>query len=165
MSNNNSINLLWSSLATLDDGKTWIPYIEAATCNMNEKISEVDCKRGPYVAENRNPWMYGSASPNGNGQIGIIALYGDNIKIPITLAFGTYNNAKNKWEMMSLVSSTARLPVTNEKGLEEYNIGDFLTIRQHIGNQPHGKTWWDAAGYIINGTSSTDVQPYFFILK
>jgi hypothetical protein len=69
------------------------------------------------------------------------------------------------WDMMPLVSSSGRLPIINENRLQEYNIGDFLTIRKHIGNETGTGSWWDAAGYIINGTVSTDIEPYFFILK
>jgi hypothetical protein len=162
---NDTINLLWSSIGTFDDGKNWIPYIEAATCYLKENISNVTCERGPYVAEVNNPWMYGAAVPNKEGNIGIVAFYGDNIKIPITLAFGLYNDTEKKWEMMPLVSSSERLPIINEKGLNEYKIGDFLTIRQHIGDEPDGQSLWDAAGYVINGTLNSDVQPYFFVLK
>jgi hypothetical protein len=165
MENNNSLSILWSSIAIVEDGKKSIPYIEAATCNLKEMMSRVSCVRGPYVADNDNPWMYGAAFPNEEGKLGIVAFYGDSIKTPVTLAFGTYNYTHKMWEMTPLVSSSGRLPIVNENGIQEYNIGDFLTIRKHIGNEAGGGSWWDAAGYIINGSKSTDVQPFFFILK
>ena len=165
MEKNDSISILWSSIAMIGNGEKWIPYIEAATCNLKENLSHVSCERGPYVAENNNPWMYGAAIPNDEGKLGMVAFYGDNVKTPITLAFGTYNYNEKMWEMMPLVSSTGRLPIVNENRLQEYNIGDFLTIKKHIGNEIGSGSWWDAAGYIINGTAGTDVEPYFFILK
>ena len=67
--------------------------------------------------------------------------------------------------MMPLVSSSERLPIINEKGSKEYKIGDFLTTRQHTGDEPEGHSMWDSAGYVINGTLSSDIQPYFFVLK
>ena len=62
----------------------------------------------------------------------------------LTLAFGQYNTTNNKWEMMPIVNSSASLPVKSKDGNDDYNIGDFLTIKNHKGRDqeiPVGYEW------------------------
>jgi hypothetical protein len=46
---------------------------------------------------------------------------------------------------------------------QDYNFGDFLTIRKHVPSIEDYR--WDAGGYVIVGEDYTDVEPYFFMIK
>jgi hypothetical protein len=123
-----------------------------------------------YLASPSYPWLYGSAAVNDRGDLGLIAFYGDNKDSTINVAFGVNNyKADSDWKMMSLVNSTGKLPVykpeCEEKNktddCKEYKWGDFITIRPHYAD----RSLWDISAYVLNGTKTTDVVPFYFIAR
>lgn len=168
---NNTINFLWNSVTTYDNGRSWIPYIDVATFN----VSDLKYSHKYYVTQKSVPWIFGAASPNSKGQLGIIAYYVDNnitnsdIYPYLNLAFGIFNEDKQKWEMVPIINSTASLPVinpiNNNKDLKkEYNFGDFITIRKSV-NSSSENFMFDIGAYVISGNSSKDISPYFIKAK
>jgi len=163
---NNSLNFLWNSIMTYDNGSTWKPYIEAATFNINQNMSY---QRKYHMADDSRPWIFGAAMPNDRGDLGIVAYYvtsntsDPNVNPYLNLAFGIFNHTNNKWDMMSLINSSASLPVKNEEMKVDYNFGDFITIRKH----PPSKDGylWDIGAYVIVGKKYDDVDPYFIMIK
>lgn len=163
---NNTLNFLWNAVTSYDNGSNWKPYIETATFRINNDMSYV---RKYYVADNLRPWIFGAAIPGENEKLGIAAYYisnskGDaNINPYLNLAFGIFNQTSDKWDMTPLINSTASLPVKDEKMKDDYNFGDFITIRKH----PPDKDGflWDLGAYVIVGRQYDDVDPYFIMIK
>ena len=103
------------------------------------------------------------------GNLGVIAFYYNvnnaesHLHPYLTLAFGQYNTTNNKWEMMPIVNSSASLPVKSKDGNDDYNIGDFLTIKDHKGRDQ--KYQWDMSGYVIVGGNYFDTNWYFLMVR
>ena len=125
-------------------------------------------RKYPIVDQNRS-WLFSAAIPSVDGTLGTIANYVNNqSKNPNTnpylnLAFGILNTTAHKWEMMQVLNSTASLPVKDERLREDYNFGDFLTIRQHVNASDDFR--WDAGGYIITGDHYYNVEPYLMMIR
>lgn len=161
---NNTINFLWNAIYSPDNGSRWIPYIDSATYNVNNCYSY---ERKYYLADNNTSWLFGSGTVN-DAITGVIAFY-TNMSIPnqnihpfFNLAFGKFDDVENKWKMVKLLDSSSPLPVKDENEIDDYNIGDFLTLKSHYGNSDYN---WDAAGYIIVGNNYYDVDPYLMMIK
>jgi hypothetical protein len=161
---NNSINFLWNAIISYDNGKTWVPYIDVATFNLAENITY---ERKYYLADKKLGWMYGTAIPNKNGQLGIFAHYSTNNNTHpyLNLAFGIFNHTNNKWDITPLINSTHPLPTINDNREKTFDWGDFLTIREHSKNSTNDDFKWDAGGYVLVGNSSKAVDPYFIMVK
>jgi hypothetical protein len=66
--------------------------------------------------------------------------------------------------MMPVMNSSFQLPVIDEEGgINDYNIGDFLTTRAHTGDDCAYS--WDTSGHIIVGPNSYDIEPYYIMVK
>jgi hypothetical protein len=163
----NSINFQWNAVASHDGGVSWVPYIDSATFHVDDSMRY---ERKYHLADPNNPWMFGAVSPNKDGDLGVGALYvdtetADSLEKPyINFAFGVYNDIKNKWEMMPVLNSSFQLPVIDEEGgIDDYNIGDFLTTRAHAGDDCAYS--WDTSGYIIVGPNSYNIEPYYIMVK
>lgn len=163
---NNSLNFMWNSITSYDHGSSWKPYIEVATFNLNNNMSY---ERKYYVADSSRQWMFGSAIPSNDGKLGIIAYYITGIKSDpdvnpyMNLAFGIFNQTSSKWDMISLLNSTSPLPVKNEANIDDYNFGDFITIRQHPQNLD--TYHWDVGAYVIVGSKYDDIDLYFIMIR
>lgn len=164
---NNSLNFLWNAVTTYDDGRTWVPFIDVATFGLGKNMHY---ERKYYLADRNTPWIFGAAIPDKYERLGIIGYYVDgysntrNIEPQLNFAFGKFNETSKKWDMTSLVNSSETLPVINEDNKEDYNWGDFITIRKHIG-PVEDRYAWDLAGYVLTGKMYHDVEPYFIMVK
>ncbi len=161
----NSISFVWNAVVSYDKGISWHPYVDSATIHLNESMRY---ERKYHLADPNTSWVFGAASSNSQGGLGVGALYVDNrIRDSLTnpyvnFAFGIFNNTEDKWDMMPILNSSARLPVTNERGNNDYTVGDFLTTKAHIGNDLYS---WDAGGYIIVGSNYYNVKPFYIMIK
>lgn len=161
----NSINFLWNAVTSYNRGVSWLSYIDSATFYVNESMSY---ERKYHIADQNTSWAFGSAFPNKQGDLGVGAFYvnartADSLFNPyMNFAFGVFNSTMNKWEMMPILNSSARLPVINEEGNNDYNIGDFLTTRSHIGNDTYS---WDVGSYIIVGSNYYNIEPYYIMIR
>jgi hypothetical protein len=161
----NSISFLWNAVVSYDKGMSWLPYTDSATFHANESMRY---ERKYHLADPDTSWVFGAASPNRQGGLGVGALYVDN-RIPnslsnpyVNFAFGVFDDIENKWKMMPIQNSSARLPVRNEGGINDYTVGDFLTTKEHMGNDLYS---WDVGGYIIVGPNYYDIEPYYIMIK
>lgn len=161
----NSINFLWNSVATNGNGTTWNPYIEIATIKLDDNFT-YDNSAKYRVVDKNHTWIYASVVPSIDGRLGVAAFTtSGNASNPyMNLAFGVFNDTIKKWEMTDLVNSSFTLPVINDEGNEDFNWGDFLTIRQHVGNY-EDKYIWDIGGFVLSGNQSKDTDPYFIMVK
>ncbi|TLX89573.1 MAG: hypothetical protein E6K94_09720 [Thaumarchaeota archaeon] len=159
----NTINFLWNAVVTYDRGKNWHPYIDVATFQLGKKMSY---ERKYHLADESKEWVFGAATPDNKGRLGLIAFYvTNNSSNPyFNLGFGIFNQASDKWDFGSLVRSTSYMPVLNKTNGPDYNWGDFITIRKHLGT-PKDNFSWDAAGYVLTGKMYYDVDPYFIMIK
>jgi len=163
---NNSLNFMWNSVTTYDNGATWTPYIDVATFNLNKNMSY---EGNYYIADNLRPWIFGAALSNDKNDLGVIAYYvtsnntDPKVNPYLDLAFGIFNQSSNRWDMMPLINSSGTLPVKDENMRNNYNFGDFITIRKH----PMEKDGylWDIGAYVIVGKNYYDVDPYFIMIK
>jgi hypothetical protein len=80
----------------------------------------------------------------------------------VIFEFGILNKTVDMWEMMPILNSSARLPVKNERGNNDYTVGDFLTTKVHIGNDLYS---WDAGGYIIVGSNYYNIKPFYIMIQ
>jgi hypothetical protein len=162
----NSINFLWNAITTHDNGMSWVPYSDSATFYIDEGMRY---ERKYHLAHQNIPFVFGSVSPNNQGNLGVGIFYidtsiADSLTIPyLSFAFGVYNDIERKWEMMPVLTSSAPLPVRNEEGYNDYNFGDFLTTRAHTGDD--GLYSWDTGAYVIVGSNSYDIEPYYVMVK
>jgi len=162
---NNSLNFMWNSVTTYDNGSTWQPYIDVATFNLDTNTSD----RKYHIANSHVPWIFGAATPNNYGTLGVVAYYVANnskdlsVNPYLNLAFGLFNHTSNKWDMIPLINSSGTLPVKDERLKDDYNFGDFITIRAH----PLHKDGylWDVGGYVIVGKNYYDIDPYFIMIN
>jgi hypothetical protein len=156
------------------------PYINAAVFDISNNMSYVG---RPYIWHNDFPWQYASAAVNENGDVGVVAYYGQPGAVNIPgVAFGVRNqpDKAEAWNMTSLAISGA--PPEDIERCEEgegvlgfldeecgpgelltfsYEWGDYITIRSREGPG----LGWDAAAYVLedeeDGDSDT-VMPYYF---
>lgn len=162
----NSINFQWNALVSHDGGSSWVPYIDSATFHVNDSMRY---ERKYHLADQSTPWMFGAVSPDEQGFLGVGAFYvdtrySDSLSSPyINYAFGVFNNTEDKWEMMPILNSSAPLPVRDEEGDPDYNIGDFLTTKVHVGG--NNTYSWDAGGYVIVGPNYNNTEPYYLMIK
>jgi hypothetical protein len=155
------------------------PYINAATFDISNNMSYI---ARPYIWHNDFPWLYASAAVNENGDVGVIAFYGQPGAVNIPgVAFGVRNqlDKAEAWNMTSLAISASPPEawedceleggVVNEELCElpylltwEYLWGDYITIRSREGSGSD----WDVGAYVLweeedDGDSDT-VMPYYF---
>ena len=137
---------------------SWIPYIEVATFKLGGNLT-YDNNTKYRVTDKEHAWLYGSAMPSADGRLSVVAYTtSGNASSPhMNLAFGIFNDITKKWDMTSLINSSHALPVINDEGKEDFNWGDFLTIRQHVGNNKD-KFIWDVGGFVLSGNQSTDTD-------
>ena len=161
----NSINFLWNSAGTYDNGTSWIPYIEVATFKLGDNLT-YDNNTKYRLTDKDHAWLYGLAIPSSDGRLSVVAYTtSGNASNPyMNLAFGIFNDITKKWDMTNLIKSSHALPVINDEGKEDFNWGDFLTIRQHVGNSKDNFIW-DVGGFVLSGNQSTDTDPYFVMVK
>ena len=153
------------------------PYINAATFDVsNNNMSYVG---RPYIWHNDFPWLYASAAVNENGEVGVVAYYGQpgTVNIP-GVAFGARNqlDKAEAWNMTSLAISSSPPEASEDCELEGgvvdeeecelpylltwgYDWGDYITIRSREGSGSD----WDAAAYVLEEDGDSDiVMPYYF---
>ncbi len=171
--NNDKIGFLWHANKIVDNKnntKFNVPYIDGAIFDLKNKMKEIE---RPYISSSNYAWAFPDVAFNGNGELGIVAFYG-NKTTPVNLAFGVYSNASANWKMMSLLNSTYILkepafdPKFNKCFMESQRgdptlnqWGDYITINKYYGDN----SVWEIAGYIIYGPDFRDAKPYYILVK
>ena len=153
-----TIGFMW--MASAGNGFPW-PYLNAAKF----RLSDMTYIESPYLWSPDYAWMYGSVSPNGKGDLGIVAFYGGG-KVNPSLAMGISENSNNNnnnnkndaaqlqsaWKMESVMRGT------NDPSQNDW--GDFLRIRPYTGSVVN----WVASGYTLQGGSTEDfIEPVYLI--
>lgn len=162
---NNTISFLWNAVITYDNGKTWQPFIDAATFDLNNNMTYT---RKYYLSNDSIPWVFGAATPDDNNRLGLIAYYitNNNTNPYLNLAFGVFNHTNNKWDLDEVIWSNLHLPVIDKNNKANYDWGDFLTIRKHVPSSSSNNNYsWDAGGYALIGEHYFDIAPYFFKIR
>ena len=170
---NDRIGLLWHANKVVDKNNTKVnvPYIDGVILDLKNEMKEIET---PYISNSNYAWAFPDVAFNGNGELGIIAFYG-NKTTPVNLAFGVYNqNSSYYWKMMSLLNSTYILNepafdpkfnkcfMDSQRGDPTLNQwGDYITINKYYGNN----SLWEIAGYTIYGPDFRDAKPYYFLVK
>jgi len=170
---NDRIGLLWHANKVVDKNNTKVnvPYIDGVILDLKNKMKEIE---RPYIFNSNYALAFPDVAFNGNGELGIIAFYG-NKSTPVNLAFGVYNqNSSSYWKMMSLLNSTYILNepafdpkfnkcfMDSQRGDPTLNQwGDYITINKYYGNN----SLWEIAGYIIHGPDFRDAKPYYLLVK
>jgi hypothetical protein len=154
----NLVGFMWNAGAgggtTLGATFNW-PYINAATFDLTNNMAYYN---RPYLWNNQFAWQYAHASPNNEGDIGIVAFYGGGAAYP-SVAGGIDNNLTSRngpfWFMTSAMEGT--------HGPAEPKWGDYVRIRQS-GEDPSA---WVASGFTLQGGSiATFIEPrYFMFIK
>ena len=171
---NDRIGLLWHANKVVDKNNTKVnvPYIDGVILDLKNKMKEIE---RPYISNSNYALAFPDVAFNGNGELGIIAFYG-NKSTPVNLAFGVYNqnSSSSYWKMMSLLNSTYILNepafdpkfnkcfMDSQRGDPTLNQwGDYITINKYYGNN----SLWEIAGYIIYGPDFRDAKPYYLLVK
>jgi hypothetical protein len=170
---NDRIGLLWHANKVVDKNNTKVnvPYIDGVILDLKNKMKEIE---RPYISNSNYALAFPDVAFNGNGELGIIAFYG-NKSTPVNLAFGVYNeNSSSYWKMMSLLNSTYILnepafdPKFNKCFMDSQRAdptlnqwGDYITINKYYGNN----SLWEIAGYTIYGPDFRDAKPYYLLVK
>lgn len=161
---NNTINFLWNAVITHNNGKTWQPFIDVATFDLNNNMTYA---RKYYLTDESIPWVFGASIPDNNDRLGLIAYYitNNNTNPYLNLAFGVFNHTSNKWDLEEVLWSNLHLPVIDKNNKLNYDWGDFLTIRKHVPSSNNNNYSWDAGGYVLIGEHYYDIAPYFIKIK
>ena len=169
---NDRIGLLWHANKVVDKNNTKVnvPYIDVVILDLKNKMKEIE---RPYISNSNFALAFPDVAFNGNGELGIIAFYG-NKTTPVNLAFGVYNQNSSYWKMMSLLNGTYILNepafdpkfnkcfMDSQRGDRTLNQwGDYITINKYYGNN----LLWEIAGYIIYGPDFRDAKPYYLLVK
>ena len=170
---NDRIGFLWHANKVVDKNNTKfnVPYIDGVILDLKNKMKEIE---RPYISNSNYAWAFPDVAFNGNGDLGIIAFYG-NKTTPVNLAFGVYSqNSSSYWNMISLLNSTYILkepafdPQFNKCFMESQRgdptlnqWGDYITINKYYGNN----SLWEIAGYMIYGPDFRDAKPYYLLVK
>jgi hypothetical protein len=158
----NTINFLWNAIVTYDGGRKWLPYVDSATFRFDKNMAY---ERKYHLADRSKAWVFGAATPDSKNRLGMIAFYETNSTHPeFNLAFGKFNHASHKWDVVKLASSTSHMPVLDNNNRTDYTWGDFITIRKHVGPSKDNYSW-DAAGYTLSGKMYYNVNPYYIKIK
>jgi hypothetical protein len=131
------------------------PYINAATFDISNNMSYIG---RPYIWHNDFPWLYASAAVNENGEVGVVAYYGQPGAVNIPgVAFGVRNqpDKPEAWNMTSLAISSSAPEAVGSCELEggvvdeecdlpylltwEHQWGDYITIRSRGGQARIGR--------------------------
>lgn len=161
----NSLNFLWNSVTSYDSGQTWIPYVDSVTFYIDQDYYQ---EKKYHLADNSTGWLFGSGTSN-YGKIGVGALYYDlntsngQSNPLINYAFGKYNDHIGKWEMSKFFESSHPLPVIDENGNADFNIGDFLTTKPH--RMDDRNFLFDASGYVIVGENYYDIINFLLLVR
>jgi hypothetical protein len=172
---NDRIGLLWHANKVVDKNNTKInvPYIDGVILDLKNNMKEIE---RPYISNSNYAWAFPDVAFNGNGELGIVAFYG-NKTTPVNLAFGVYNqnsSSSSYWKMMSVLNSTYVLNkpafdpkfnkcfMDSQRGDPTLNQwGDYITINKYYGNN----SLWEIAGYTIYGPDFRDAKPYYLLVK
>jgi hypothetical protein len=172
---NDRIGLLWHANKVVDKNNTKInvPYIDGVILDLKNNMKEIE---RPYISNSNYAWAFPDVAFNGNGELGIVAFYG-NKTTPVNLAFGVYNqnsSSSSYWKMMSVLNSTYVLNkpafdpkfnkcfMDSQRGDPTLNQwGDYITINKYYGNS----SLWEIAGYTIYGPDFRDAKPYYLLVK
>ena len=169
---NDRIGLLWHANKVVDKNNTKfnVPYIDGVILDLKNKIKEIE---RPYISNSNYALAFPDVAFNGNGELGIIAFYG-NKTTPVNLAFGVYNQNSSYWNMMSLLNSSYILNepafdpnfnkcfMDSQRGDPTLNQwGDYITINKYYGNN----SLWEVAGYTIYGPDFREAKPYYLLVK
>lgn len=130
------------------------PYINSATFNINNMTYD----GRPYIWSPDFAFLYGSASPNDKGNIGIQVMYGGGNKYP-SIAAGISDGTSGNpppWDLATLMVGT-NAPIDGE-------MGDYLTTRAY--NGPNNNNAWISAGFTLQGCGKDEcIEPRYFVFE
>ena len=125
------------------------PYINAATFN----VTDMTYKDRPYLWSDSFAFLYGSASPNNNGDVGIEVVYGGGDRYP-SLAAGIADSVSGNpppWDLTTLMVGTSA-PIRGE-------WGDYITVRSDSGSGDN----WISVGFTLQGCGLDEcIEPRYF---
>lgn len=158
--NGNLLGFLWDADSKGENvyrKKFQFPYIEATTLEI--KNGNLERIGRPYVYNNGTPFLYPAVSVNSNGQIGLLAYYGDEVLKP-SIIFGMSSNMTQNlpWNIQVVKKSTD-IPRTGNDDKDILAWGDFITL------QSEGDSWYGTAFVVEGGNTSDYVQPYYIKIK
>lgn len=130
------------------------PYINSAEFN----IKNMTYEGRPYIWSPDFAFLYGSAYPNDQGDIGIEVMYGGGNKylsVAAGIADGTSANPP-PWDLVTAMVGT-NAPIEGE-------TGDYLTTRAYNGSNDTNA--WISAGFTLQGCSKDDcIEPRYFVFQ
>ncbi|KAA2282491.1 hypothetical protein [Candidatus Nitrosocosmicus sp. SS] len=137
--------------------KFQFPYIDGVTFKIeNDTLKKIG---RPYIYNNGTPFLYPAVSVNSNGEIGLLAYYGEDVLKP-SIIFGTSKNISTNmpWDIQVIKKSTD-IPRTDVEDKDILAWGDFITL------QSVGDSWYGTAVVVEGGNTSEFVQPYYIQIK
>jgi len=134
---NSVMGFMWTANRR-GQSRPW-PHIRVARINVASMklLDEPDIWSPDYA------YAYPDAAVNGQGDVGMTAVYGGGTKFPSMLV-GYYDEGSGKWEM--------RAAVTGTNGPADSKWGDYVSIRPYTDS----KTAWIAAGFTLQGGKTVD---------
>jgi hypothetical protein len=136
-------------------------YIEGAMFNTTDDMNYLG---RPYIWSNTFDWLYGYTTPNRDGDIGIVAVFGGGEYYP-SVAVGVANNMSSYrettrfWEMVPILcgQDTPRFDPNdvNDRDRKKIRWGDYLRLRSY------GNESWIGTGF-IDEMGTEDKKPSIF---
>ena len=126
------------------------PYINAATFNVNNMTYQ----GRPYIWSTDFAFLYGSASANIRGDVGIELVYGGGNRYP-SLAAGIADSVSGNpppWDLTTLMVGT--------NGPSRGEWGDYITTRTSNGSSDT----WISVGFTLQGCNMDNcIEPRYFV--
>ncbi|HEU5120906.1 MAG TPA: hypothetical protein VFT71_07945 [Candidatus Nitrosocosmicus sp.] len=133
------------------------PYIDGATFLIKE--DGLKTLGRPYIYNSGTPFLYPAVNVNANGEIGLVAYYGDEVLKP-SIIFGTTKNISENmpWDIQIIKKST-HIPQVDISADDILAWGDFITL------QPEENSWYGTAIVMEGGNTTESVQPYYIKIQ
>lgn len=158
--NDNLLGFFWNADYKANNvyNKTFhFPYIEGATFKITSEGLEYVGR--PYIYNTGTVFLYPSVAVSSNGEIGLLAYYGEEILKP-SIIFGTTNNiSKNMPWNIEIIKKSSDIPSVYFKKNDTKAWGDFITL------QPDGEEWYGTAFVLEGGNTEDHIQPYYMKIK
>jgi hypothetical protein len=133
------------------------PYINGATFEIGAE--GINYKGRPYIYNSGTTFLYPAISINSNGEIGMLAYYGEEVLKP-SILFGTTKHIDKNfpWDIQVLTKSSHIPRIYYDKTLDIKSWGDFTTLYSE------GSIWYGTAFVLEGGRSNQNIQPYYIVV-
>lgn len=156
----NNLGFFWNANynSTTQTNKIFqFPYINGATFEIGTE--GLRYKGRPYIYNSGTTFLYPAVTVNSNGEVGMLAYYGEEVLKP-SIIFGTTEHIDKNfpWDIQVLKKSSHVPRVYYDEKRDIKSWGDFTTLYSD------GTSWYGTAFVLEGGNSNQNIQPYYIVI-